>query len=175
MSVGWVIALTALGSAAANALVTGLIALLTTSAQRKWEIRKWETERKEARASKDKQERQEALKPLLGTLMRFQIFHRQELFHLQLGEQLTPEDYLTLARGVEHYRLLVGSERLRGLLDQISDQLRDPAAYAAPPEENEQRIQAIRARQKLLEDTLNEAIREYREGPMPLAIEDPKK
>jgi len=172
MSVGQLIALTALGTAAANALVTGLITLLTTHAQRKWEIRKWETERKEARDSKVKRERQKMLKPLLDTLMHFQIFHRQEILHLQLDVQITPEDTLTLARQVEFYRLVVGSEKLRGLLDQISDQSRDPVPYATTPEENEKRIQTIRTRQKVFEEALIEGIREYREGPMLLAIAD---
>ena len=174
MSVGWLIVLSVLGSAAATALVTGLITLLTTHAQRKWEIQKWQTERKEGRDSKVKRNRQKLLKPLLDTLMHFHMFHRQEIRHLQLGVHLTPEATLTLARRVEHYRLVVDSEKLRGLLDQISDQLREPVPYGTTPEESEKWSQIIRTRQKVFEEALKEGIREYREGPMPLAIEDPK-
>jgi hypothetical protein len=175
MSVGWLIALTALGTAAANAVITAVMTLLTTNAQRKWEIRKWETERREAHDSKVKRDRQKALEPLLDTLMHFQLLHRQEILHLQHGVHITPEDVLTLASRVEFSRLVVGSKKLRDLLDQISDQLREPVPNATTPEENEKRMQTIRTRQKVFEDALIEGIREYQEGPMPLAIKDPKK
>lgn len=160
LSLGWVIAYSIAGSAAATAVVNAGLAFLQARAQRLWEIRKRETERADRRTEKARRRMVKDVEPLLMSLERFVFFFNQELLHHRGHIVPTLEDEFRLLQQVEHARLLVTNEKLRGLFGQISEQYREFKPLPADPEEREK---MIRERQQVFKDALSEGIRHFKD------------
>ncbi len=100
------------------------------------------------------------VEPLLMSLERFVFFFNQELLHHRGHIVPTLEDEFRLLQQVEHARLLVTNEKLRGLFGQISEQYREFKPLPADPEEREK---MIRERQQVFKDALSEGIRHFKD------------